>query len=258
MWFQQYMTLLLWSTKKELWVIFCLRPGSDEKYSCEFLQMGTWQGFIYEGGNGCNISRKRIFLQKPSSKIWYTSCSIQDICVLNMMLPSGVFFLPSPSLSGWLAEVLKRRCIWRTPDVKSLKLTMSVFAIIFSNIRKLPWRNQTLDKKEEQTKSKDWCKESCKPGQRGRQSEGGWGKEATPGHEEEKSLQGQLVSSIILIHVLRILWRWSKVCLHHLIAEAALCTIPLPGKSLMDNRESFALHLLASMPYTLPRPSFQW
>ena len=31
------------------------------------------------------------------------------------------------------------------------------------------------------------------------------GEEATPGHEEEKSLQGQLVSSIILIHVLRIL-----------------------------------------------------
>ena len=61
LWFQQYMTLLLWSTKKELWVIFCLRPGSDEKYSCEFLQMGTWQGFIYEGENGFYISRKRNF-----------------------------------------------------------------------------------------------------------------------------------------------------------------------------------------------------
>ena len=59
LWFQQYMTLLLWSTKKELWVIFCLRPGSDEKYSCEFLQVGIRQGFIYEGKNGCNISRKR-------------------------------------------------------------------------------------------------------------------------------------------------------------------------------------------------------
>ena len=138
--------------------------------------------------------------------------------------------------------MLKRRCIWRTTDVKSLKLTMSVFAITISNIRRSSWRNQILDKKEEQTKSKDWCKESCKPGQRGRQSEGSWGEGAIPGHEEEKwSLQGQLVSSIILIHVVRILWNQSKVCLHrHLIAEAALCTIPLPGKSLMDNRESFA------------------
>ena len=150
-------------------------------------------------------------------------------------------------LACWSAE--KEVWIWRTTDVKSLKLTMSVSAITISNIRKLPWRNQTLDKKEEQTKGKDWCKESSKPGQRGwkpgqrgRQSEGGWGEGATPGHEEDEwSLQGQLVSSIIIIHAVRILWNQSKVCLHrHLIAEAALCTIPLPGKSLMDNRESFA------------------
>ena len=150
-------------------------------------------------------------------------------------------------LACWSAE--KEVWIWRTTDVKSLKLTMSVSAITISNIRKLPWRKQTLDKKEEQTKGKDWCKESSKPGQRGwkpgqrgRQSEGGWGEGATPGHEEEEwSLQGQLVSSIIIIHVVRILWNQSKVCLHrHLIAEAALCTIPLPGKSLIDNRESFA------------------
>ena len=144
----------------------------------------------------------------------------------------------------WLAclSAEKEVCIWRTTDVKSLKLTMSVFAITISNIRKSPWRNQILEKKEEEAKSKDWCKEGCKPGQRGRQSEGGWGEGATPGHEEEEwSLQGQLVSSIIIIHVVRILWNQSKVCLHrHLMAEAALCTIPLPGKSLIDNRESFA------------------
>ena len=55
------------------------------------------------GKNGCSISRKRNFWQKLWSKIWYTSCSIQDICVLSMRLPSGVFFQPSPSLSGRLA-----------------------------------------------------------------------------------------------------------------------------------------------------------
>ena len=68
LWFQQYMTLLLWSTKKELWVIFCLRPGSDEKYSCEFLQMGTWQGFIYEGGKWLQHFKKEKFLAKALIK----------------------------------------------------------------------------------------------------------------------------------------------------------------------------------------------
>ena len=201
------MTLLLWSTKKEVWVIFCLRPGSDEKYSCEFLQVGTWQGFIYEGGKWLQHFKKESFFAKAVIKnmIYLMldpgyKCAEHEVakwCLLSTI----TFFI---WLACWIAE--KEVWIWRTTDVKSLKLTMSVSAITISNIRKLPWRNQTLDKKEEQTKGKDWCKESskpgqrgCKPGQRGRQSEGGWGEGATPGHEEEEwSLQGQLFVKSLL------------------------------------------------------------
>ena len=68
LWFQQYMTLLLWSTKKELWVIFCLRPGSDEKYSCEFLQVETWQGIVYKGEKWLQHFKKEKFLAKAVIK----------------------------------------------------------------------------------------------------------------------------------------------------------------------------------------------
>ena len=157
--------------------------------------------------NGCSISRKRIFGKSCDQKYdipharsriyvcWAWGCQVVSSFGHHLLYLVGL-------LKCWKGGIP-----WRTTDVKSLKLTMSVFAIAISNIRKLPWRNQTLDKKEEQTKSKDWRKESCKPGKGGRQSEAGWEEEATPGHEEERwSLQGQLVSSIILIHVVRILW----------------------------------------------------
>ena len=187
------MTLLLWSTKKELWVIFCLRPGSDEKYSCEFLQVETWQGIVYEGEKWLQHFKKEKFLAKAVIKnMIYLMLDPGYMCAEHevakwCLLSAITFFI---WLACWSAE--KEVWIWRTTDVKSLKLTMSVSAITISNIRKLPWRNQTLDKKEEQTKGKDWCKESSKPGQGGRQSEGGWGEGATPGHEEEKSLQVNL------------------------------------------------------------------
>ena len=115
LWIQQYMTLLLWSTKKELWVIFCLRPGSDEKYSCEFLQVGTWQGFIYEGGKWLQHFKKESFFAKAVIKnmIYLMldpgyKCAEHDVakwCLLSAI----TFFI---WLACWSAENVYMKNSW--------------------------------------------------------------------------------------------------------------------------------------------------
>ena len=119
LWFQQYITLLVWSTRKELWVTFCLRPGSLELYSFEDLEGRFWRLESFVKGKTFlkETNHHREWWLYPSSFL-STLCPNQETGLLHKCSPSGVFFptlcLPWDGFS--LALNLQKIEVWSFND----------------------------------------------------------------------------------------------------------------------------------------------